>query len=56
MDTTYPGHYNQTETMGDTTDMNYTVVYPSSEVGNLALLYSVLTVCVYFSTTQERTR
>lgn len=31
LDTTFPGHYNQTETMGDTTNMNYTIVYPSSE-------------------------
>lgn len=31
LDTTFPDHYNQTETMGDTTNMNYTIVYPSSK-------------------------
>ena len=33
-DTASPGHYKETETNGSTTDISYTIVYPSSTVMN----------------------
>ena len=48
LDNSFPGHYNQTETLGSTTSMNYTIDYPSSKVRNKTscLSSSVLTMCV----------
>ena len=36
-DTTSPGHFREEETNGTVNKINYTIVYPSSEVCNLLL-------------------
>ena len=52
-DTASPGHYKETETNGSVTNINYTIVYPSSDVRiSFQVGLSEVLIFLLFSTTQ----